>query len=259
MGEKDRREPTYDFHGKVALVTGAAGGIGRVIALAFARQGASVAVADVNVQGGEETVRLIREADGAAEFIRADVSKEDDVRNLVASAVERYGNLDFACNNAGIEGAQVPIAELPTDRWDQTVAINLTGVFQCLKYELQQMLKQGSGAIVNIASVASFLGTPARAGYVATKHGIVGLTKTAALEVATKGIRVNAVAPGLVNAGLTDAAPREFIEVALAAQPIGRMAEAEEIAAAVLWLCSDAASFVLGQTLPVEGGFTIAP
>jgi len=257
MGENDRREPKYDFRGKVAIVTGGSAGIGRVIALAFARHGASVAVADVNVEGGEETVRLIREAGGKAVVVRTDVSKEEDVRDLVAFTVDQYGKLDFACNNAGIEGAQLPIAELPTERWDQAVAVNLTGVFQCLKYELRQMLKQGSGAIVNIASVAAFIGTPARAGYVATKHGIMGLTKTAALEVATKGIRVNAVAPGLVNAGLTDAAPKEFIQMALAAQPIGRMAEAEEIAAAVLWLCSDAASFVLGHTLAVEGGFII--
>jgi len=257
MGDGKKNELRYDFGEKVVTVTGGAAGIGRVIALAFARQGAAVVVADVNSGGGEETVRCIQEAGGTAVFMQTDVSKEDDVRNLVAFAVERYGKLDFACNNAGIEGAQVPIAELPRHRWDQVLAVNLTGVFQCLKYELQQMLKQGHGAIVNMASVAGFIGTPARAGYVATKHGIMGLTKTAALEVANKGIRVNAVAPGLVNAGLTDLAPKEFIEMALTAQPIGRMAEAEEIASAVLWLCSDAASFVLGHTLAVEGGFTI--
>ncbi|MGA2109098.1 MAG: glucose 1-dehydrogenase [Syntrophorhabdales bacterium] len=258
MGDEEKKDLRYDFGEEVAIVTGGAAGLGRVIALAFARQGAAVVAADLNASGGEETVRRIEEAGGTAAFVRTDVSREDDVRNFVAFAVERYGKIDFACNNAGIEGGQVPIAELPRDRWDQVVAVNLTGVFQCLKYELQQMLKQGHGAIVNIASVAGLIGTPARAGYVATKHGIIGLTKTAALEVANKGIRVNAVAPGLVNAGLTDAAPREFVEKALAAQPIGRMAEAEEIAAAVLWLCSDAASFVLGHTLPVEGGFTIA-
>jgi NAD(P)-dependent dehydrogenase (short-subunit alcohol dehydrogenase family) len=259
MEDGKKREVKYDFSGKVAIVTGGAAGLGRVIAFAFARQGAAVVVADVNTSGGNETVRRIEEAGGTARFRQTDVSTEDDVRNLVAFTVDRFGKLDFSCNNAGIEGAQVPISELPRDRWDQVVAVNLTGVFQCLKYELQQMLKQGHGAIVNIASVAAFIGTPARAGYVATKHGIMGLTKTAALEVATKGIRVNAVAPGLVNAGLTDAAPKEFIQMALAGQPIGRMAEAEEIAAAVLWLCSDAASFVLGHTLAVEGGFTIAP
>jgi NAD(P)-dependent dehydrogenase (short-subunit alcohol dehydrogenase family) len=257
MGDGEKKELRYDFDGKVAIVTGGAAGIGRAIATAFAHQGTAVVIADIDIEGGEETVRRIQEVGGKAVFLRTDVSSEDDVRNLVAFTVDRYGKLNFACNNAGIEGAQVPIADLPRDRWDQVVAVNLTGVFECLKFELQQMLKQVSGTIVNVASVAGFIGTPARAGYAATKHGIIGLTKTAALEVATKGIRVNAVAPGLVNAGLTDAAPREFIEMALAAQPIGRMAEAEEIASAVLWLCSDESSFVLGHILAVEGGLTI--
>ncbi len=257
MGDLGRKGLKYDFNGKAALVTGGAAGLGRVIARAFARQGASVVVGDINLAGAEETVRQIEAEGGTGASIRMDVASEDDVKGLVTFAVERYGTLDFACNNAGIGSARLPIAELPRDRWDQIVAVNLTGVFQCLKYELQQMLKQGSGSIVNIASVASFIGSPDMAGYVATKHGIMGLTKTAALEVATKGIRVNAVAPGIINAGLTDSSPKEFIEEALAAHPIGRMGEAEEIAAAVLWLCSDEASFVLGHTLPVEGGMTI--
>lgn len=257
MGDSDRKVLKYGFNGKVALVTGGAAGLGRVIARAFARQGASVVVGDINPGGAEETVRQIKADGGTGASIRADVVSEDDVKGLVTFAVERYGTLDFACNNAGIASARLPIAQLPRDRWDQIVAVNLTGVFQCLKYELQQMLKQGSGSIVNIASVASFIGSPDMAGYVATKHGIMGLTKTAALEVATKGIRVNAVAPGIINAGLTASSSKEFIEEALAAHPIGRMGEAEEIAAAVLWLCSDEASFVLGHTLPVEGGMTI--
>ena len=257
MDDRNRKGPTYDFSGKAALVTGGAAGIGRVIALAFARQGASVIVADINLPGAEETIRRFEAFGGTGTSHRADVTSEEDVRNLVAFAAERYGALDFACNNAGIGSGQLPIVDFPRERWDQIVAVNLTGVFQCLKYELQQMLKQGSGSIVNIASVASFIGSPGMAGYVATKHGIMGLTKTAALEVATKGIRVNAVAPGIVNAGLTDSSSEEFIKGALAAHPIGRMAEAEEIAAAVLWLCSDEASFVLGHTLPVEGGMTI--
>jgi NAD(P)-dependent dehydrogenase (short-subunit alcohol dehydrogenase family) len=257
MDDRNRKGSTYDFSGKAALVTGGAAGIGRVIALAFARQGASVIVADINLPGAEETIRRIEAFGGTGASRRADVTSEEDVRNLVAFAAERYGTLDFACNNAGIGSGQVPIVDFPRERWDQIVAVNLTGVFQCLKYELQQMLKQGSGSIVNIASVAAFIGSPGMAGYVATKHGIMGLTKTAALEVATKGIRVNAVAPGIVNAGLTDSSSDEFIKGALAAHPIGRMAEAEEIAAAVLWLCSDEASFVLGHTLPVEGGMTI--
>jgi len=257
MGEVDGKTLKYDFDGKTALVTGGAAGLGRVIACAFARRGASVVVADINIAGAEETVRHIEASGGRGSSIQGDVASEEDVKAFVVFAVGRYGTLDFACNNAGIASARLPIAELPRDRWDRIVAVNLTGVFQCLKYELRQMLKQGWGSIVNIASVASFIGSPDMAGYVATKHGIMGLTKTAALEVATKGIRVNAVAPGIVNAGLTDSAPKEFIEEALAAHPIGRMAKAEEIAAAVLWLCSDEASFVLGHTLPVEGGMTI--
>lgn len=257
MEDRNARGARYDFRGKAALVTGGAAGIGRVIALAFARQGASVVVGDINLAGAEETIRRLEAIGGTGVSRLADVTSEDDVKNLVAFAAERYGTLDFACNNAGIGGGQTPIIELSRERWDRIVAINLTGVFQCLKYELQQMLTQGFGSIVNIASVAAFIGSPGMAGYVATKHGIMGLTKTAALEVATKGIRVNAVAPGIVNAGLTDSSSPEFIKAALAAHPIGRMAESQEIAAAVLWLCSDEASFVLGHTLPVEGGMTI--
>jgi NAD(P)-dependent dehydrogenase (short-subunit alcohol dehydrogenase family) len=248
----------YDFNGKVALVTGAGSGIGRVIASAFADNGASVIAADINAKGGEETVRLIEEAKGNASFIATNVSKEEEVKKMVEFAVGRHDKLDFACNCAGIdEGPTMLINEFSVEKWNQIVSVNLTGVFLSLRYEIQQMLKQCAGSIVNIASVASFIGTPGKAAYVATKHGIVGLTKTAALEVSKKGIRVNAVAPGIVNAGLTDSAPKEFIEMALAAQPIGRMAEAGEIASAVLWLCSDEASFVLGHTLTVDGGLTI--
>jgi NAD(P)-dependent dehydrogenase (short-subunit alcohol dehydrogenase family) len=254
---KSKRKITYNFTGKTALVTGGAAGIGRAIAIAFARQGASVVVGDIDVPGGQETIRLIEADGGKARFLRTDVACDEDARNLVALAVEHFGTLDFACNNAGMGSGRLPITELPRDRWDRTVEVNLTGVFLCLKYELQQMLKQGAGAIVNISSVASFIGAPDMASYVASKHGVMGLTKTAALETAAKGIRVNAVAPGVVNAGLTVKAPRKFLEEALAAQPIGRMAEAAEIAAAVLWLCSDEASFILGHTLPVDGGMTI--
>jgi NAD(P)-dependent dehydrogenase (short-subunit alcohol dehydrogenase family) len=254
---ESKRKVTYDFIGKVALVTGGAAGIGRAIAIAFACQGASVVIGDIDVQGGQETIRLIEADGGKASFLRTDVGHDEHVKNLVAFAVEHYGTLDFACNNAGMGSGRLPLTELPRDRWDRTIEVNLTGVYLCLKYELQQMLKQGAGAIVNIASVASFIGTPDMASYVASKHGVMGLTKTAALEVAAKGIRVNAVAPGVVNAGLTEKAPKEFLKEALAAQPIGRMADAAEIAAAVLWLCSDEASFILGHTLPVDGGMTV--
>jgi NAD(P)-dependent dehydrogenase (short-subunit alcohol dehydrogenase family) len=255
--ESEKKRPMYGFEGKVALVTGAAAGIGRAVALAFTRQGASVVVADVNSDGGNETVRLIEKEGGKAVFHKTDVASEEDVRNVVAFAAERYGKLDFACNNAGVGSGRLPIAELPRERWDLTIGVNLTGVLLCLKYELQQMLKQGSGAIVNVASVASFIGSADMAGYIASKHGVMGLTKTAAIEVARKGIRVNAVAPGVTKAGLTESAPKEFLEASVAAQPIGRMADAQEIAAAILWLCSDESSFVLGHTLPVDGGMTI--
>lgn len=252
-----KRKVTYDFIGKAALITGGASGIGRAIALAFALQGASVVVGDIDVPGGQKTIQLIDEAGGKAKFLRADVTRDEDAKNIVAFAAEHYGALDFACNNAGIGSGRLPLTELPRDRWDLTIGVNLTGVYLCLKYELQQMLKQGAGAIVNIASVASFIGASDMASYVASKHGVMGLTKTAALEVATKGIRVNAVAPGVVNVGLTEKAPKKFLSDAIAALPIGRMAVAEEIASAVLWLCSDEASFILGHTLPVDGGRTI--
>jgi NAD(P)-dependent dehydrogenase (short-subunit alcohol dehydrogenase family) len=257
MAERNATGVKYNFSGKSAIVTGGASGIGRVIALAFARQGATVVLADINLADAEETIRRIEAAGGTGVFFRADVSREEEVKNLVAFVVERCGKLDFACNDAGITSPQMPIVEFSRDWWDRVVAVNMTGVFLCLKHELQQMLKQGSGSIVNIASAASFIGSPGMAAYSAAKHGVMGLTKTAALEVAQKGVRVNAVAPGLVNAGLTDTSPREWVERAAAAQPMGRMAEAEEIAAVVLWLCSDDSSYVLGHTLPVEGGFTI--
>jgi NAD(P)-dependent dehydrogenase (short-subunit alcohol dehydrogenase family) len=247
---------TYDFGGKTAIVTGGASGIGRVIAKAFARQGASVIVGDINLAGAQETVRAIEAAGGTALCYEVDVSKEDEVMNLVAFGADYFGKIDFACNDAGVGTDFVPITDTPKEAWDRIVAINMTGVFLCLKYELRQMLRQGFGSIVNMASAASFIGSPGMVGYAAAKHGVAGLTKTAAVEVADKGIRVNAVAPGIVNAGLTDSSPREFIDRAIASHPIGRMAEADEIAAAVLWLCSDGASFVLGHILPVEGGFT---
>lgn len=244
------------FDERVALVTGAGSGIGRVIALAFAERGASVVAADVDEQGAAETVRQIQAVGGRALSVVADVTDEADVERMVASTVATFGRLDFASNNAGIEGPRGTVAELPKDGWERVLAVNLTGTFLCMRAELRQMIVQGSGAIVNTASVAGLVGAPKMAPYAASKSGIIGLTRTAAVEVASLGVRVNAVAPGLVDAGLTGNAPREFIEAVTAASPIGRMARAGEIAAAVLWLCSDEASFVVGQTLPVDGGLT---
>lgn len=244
---------------KVALVTGAGSGIGRATALAFSREGAKVVVADVTVEGGEETVSLVKKAGGEAIFVKTDVSKVAEVEALVNKTVSTYGRLDCAHNNAGIGGRMVPIIEDTEQNWDRVIAINLTGVWYCLKYEIPQMLKQGGGAIVNTASVAGLAGARRGGTYVASKHGVVGLTKTAALEYAKAGIRVNAVCPGpidtpLFRGGVDKPLPR-FAEKMLQAQPGGRLGQPEEIAESVVWLCSDAASFVTGHAMTVDGGY----
>ena len=243
--------------GKVALVTGGSSGIGRATALVFAREGAKVVVADVVVDGGEETVRLIKAAGGDAVFVKADMAKATDVEGMVQQAVSTYGRLDCAHNNAGIEGATGKTADYQEPDWDRVIQINLTGVWLCMKYEIPQMLKQGGGAIVNTASDAGLLGVPQMPAYVASKHGVVGLTKTAALEYAKSGIRVNAVCPGVIKTPMveriTSLRPGR-IERMAAAEPVGRMGKPEEIAEAVVWLCSEAASFVTGLPMPVDGG-----
>jgi len=243
--------------GKIALVTGGGSGIGRATALTFAREGAKVVVADVVVDGGEETVRLIKAAGGEAVFVKADMAKAAEVEALVQKAVATYGRLDCAHNNAGIEGATGRTADYREEDWDRVISINLTGVWFCLKYEIAQMLKQGGGAIVNTASDAGLLGVPQMPAYVASKHGVVGLTKTAALEYAKAGIRVNAVCPGVIKTPMVDRITGQRAgraERMAAAEPVGRMGKPEEIAEAVVWLCSDAASFVTGLPMPVDGG-----
>jgi len=244
-------------NGKVALVTGGGSGIGRATALTFAREGAKVVVADVVIDGGEETVRLIKAAGGEAIFIKTDVSKAAEIEAMVQTAISTYGRLDCAHNNAGIEGATGRTADYTEENWDRVISINLTGVWLCMKYEIPQMLKQGGGAIVNTASDAGLLGVPQMPAYVASKHGVVGLTKTAALEYAKSGIRVNAVCPGVINtpmvARITSQRPGRAERMA-AAEPVGRMGKPEEIAEAVVWLCSDAASFVTGLPMSVDGG-----
>lgn len=244
--------------GKVALVTGAASGIGRQSALAFARAGAKVVVSDVTVASGEETVKMIKDAGGDAVFFKADVSKAAEVDALVAKAVEVYGRLDCAHNNAGIEGDLVPCVECTEENWDRTIAINLTGVFHCCKAELVQMLKQGGGAIVNTASVAGLVGFPGLPAYTVSKHGVNGLTKQIALDYATQNIRVNSVCPGVIHTPMIDritggdpATLKAFTDM----EPVGRLGKPEEIAAAVVWLCSDEASFVTGINLPVDGAY----
>lgn len=244
--------------GKIALVTGAASGIGRATALAFAGEGATVVVSDVDRAGGAETVSHIEAAGGAATFVYADVSRSSDVEALMNEIVSRYGRLDYAYNNAGIEGQQATITEATEENWDRVVGIDLKGCFLCMKYELQQMLKQGSGSIVNCASIAGLVGFPGTSAYVASKHGVVGLTKSAALECATTGIRVNAICPGVIATPMVDRVTGKAPEAEAAMahmQPMGRIGQPEEIAAAVLWLCSDAASFVTGIALPVDGGY----
>lgn len=246
------------LRGKVALVTGAGAGIGRASALVFAREGARVVVSDVNVEGGEETARRMRDAGGDARFVRADVSNEAHVRELIATTIDAFGRLDIAFNNAGIEGTLATTHECSEASWDRTLAVNLKGVWLCMRAEIEHMLRQGGGAIVNMSSVAGLVGFSGLPAYVASKHAVLGLTKTAALEYAERGIRINAVCPGVIHTemidrvtGKTKEAEQQFI----AYEPIGRMGRPEEVAEAAVWLASDAASFVTGVCLPIDGGF----
>lgn len=248
------------IEGKVALVTGGGSGIGRATALVFAGEGAKVAIAEVDVKGGEETIQRIRDAGGEGISIKADVSQRSEVEMLIQKTVEKYGRLDCACNNAGIFGELAPTAECTEENWDKVININLKGVWLCTKYEIKQMLRQGGGAIVNIASGCAFVAELDRVAYIASKHGIVGVTKSAALEYATSGIRVNAVCPGLVRTELADgyfkAHPEDEVR-SVAGIPIKRMAIPEEIAKAVVWLCTDAASYMVGHAMVIDGGVLI--
>ncbi len=246
------------FEGKVALVTGASSGIGRATALAFASAGANVVVADRAVAGGEETASMIQDAGGDAIFVRTNITQAAEVQGLIAQVVETYGRLDCAHNNAGVAGARANTADYPEDMWQRVLNVNLTGVWLCMKYEIPHMLRQGGGAIVNTASVAGLVGIAGNAAYNASKHGVVGLTKTAALEYALSGIRINAVCPGVIGTEFIQQAMRQSPELEqqyLAVEPIGRLGKPEEIAETVLWLCSDAASFVTGHALAVDGGW----
>jgi NAD(P)-dependent dehydrogenase (short-subunit alcohol dehydrogenase family) len=243
--------------GRVALVTGASAGIGKAAALAFAAHGAAVVLADVDEQRGEEVAVAILDKGGDALFVLADVSDDADVETLVTDAVARYGRIDCAFNNAGVEGDQARLHEMTRASWDRVLAIDLTGVWSCMRHELPYMLDRGAGAIVNCASVAGLVGFTGIPAYVAAKHAVVGLTKAAALDYATDGIRVNAVCPGVIATEMIERFTGGSAEVAAqmtTMEPVGRLGMPEEVAEAVVWLCSDAASFVTGQAIAVDGG-----
>jgi len=247
--------PRYDFSRQVALVTGAASGLGRATAKAFAESGAAVVLVDRDQKGLASLLNEITEAGSKALTIAGDVSDERLAKTAVERAVTEYGSLDMAYNNAGILGPMCPMMEETSEGYDQVNAVNLRGIWTFMKHELIQMKKQGTGAIVNCSSLGGLVGLPGRAAYHATKHGVIGLTKSAALDVAAQGIRVNAICPGCIETpmgdGINPLAMAEFLKQ----QPIGRMGKPEEIAAAVLWLCSPASSLVVGVALPVDGGF----
>jgi NAD(P)-dependent dehydrogenase (short-subunit alcohol dehydrogenase family) len=245
------------FEGKVALVTGAGSGIGRATALSFANEGAKVVIDDINVDGGEETLRMINSAGGEAIFVEANISKAAEVEALVRKAIEAYGRLDCAYNNAGVGEPLKRIHKTTEENWDRVMATNLKGVYLCMKYEIPHMLKQGKGAIVNTSSLAGLKGLSGQAAYVASKHGVVGLTKSAAIEYATLGIRINCICPGVINTPLIapNMKDRPHVEKGyIDMEPIGRLGKPEEIASAVLWLCSDEASFAIGSIFSVDGG-----
>jgi NAD(P)-dependent dehydrogenase (short-subunit alcohol dehydrogenase family) len=247
------------FAGKTALVTGGASGIGRGVALAFAQAGAQVVVADIDVEGGESTVRQIRQAGSRALFVRTDVAWAEDVEALVRATVDTFGRLDCAFNNAGVELEHQRLAESDDELFDRMMAINVKGVWLCMKHEIRQMLKQGGGAIVNAASVAGLVGAPKHAIYAATKHAVVGLTKSAAAEYGRKGIRINDVCPGVIRTSMLDRAlerDEANEERLVRMHPIGRLGEVDDVAAAVLWLCSEASAFVTGHSLAVDGALT---
>lgn len=245
--------------GKVAITTGAGSGIGKQAALLFAERGCSVAVVDIDEKGGLETTAAINSRGGKAVFIKADISRSDEVRKMVAQTVEQFGKLDYAYNNAGIEAGLYPLADYTEAIWDRTISINLKGVWLCMKYEIPEMLKNGKGAIVNTASAAGIIALPNHYAYVASKFGVVGITKVAALEFGGRGIRVNCVCPAIIDTPMTD----RFVTYGMGTKeqfgemtPMKRIGKPEEIAASAVWLCSDEASYITGHSLCVDGGYT---
>ncbi|MBL6448751.1 SDR family oxidoreductase [Fulvivirga sp. 29W222] len=244
------------FEDKVALVTGGAFGIGRATAIAFAQRGAKVVVADWVEDN--ETIDAIKKDGGTAIFVKCNVSDTGDVASMVHKAVEQFGSLDFAVNNAGIEGDTAPVHECSEKNWEKVLGVNLKGVWLCMKHEIPIMLNQGKGSIVNLASIAGLVGFPGLPAYVASKHAVIGLTKTAALENAKLGLRINAVCPGVIKTPMVDRVTGKDKTVEKAyedMEPVGRMGRPEEVAEAIVWLCSDAASFVTGESMAVDGGW----
>lgn len=247
-----------NFEGKIALVTGAAAGIGRATALAFAREGAKVVVSDVDDAGGEQTLAAIQQMGGEGIYVHADVSSLEEVDALFETLKKTYGSLDYACNNAGIEGAQAKTGDCTLENWRRTIGINLDGVFYCMRRELELMAPAQSGSIINMSSIAGKQGFPNLSAYVASKHAVIGLTKSAALEYAPLGVRINAICPGVIDTPMvqrttqqSEEATRQYVGM----QPVGRMGNPEEIADAVIWLSSEKASFVTGVAIPIDGGF----
>lgn len=243
---------------KVIIITGSTFGIGKSTAIAFAKRGAKVVLSDWCED--EETEKIIRENGGEAIFVKCDVSNEEDVKNLVSKTISHYGRLDYAFNNAGIEGTPSPATDCTNENWDRTININLKGVWFCMKYQIPEMLKVGGGSIVNNASIAGLVGFGGIPAYVASKHGVVGLTKNAALDYAKQNIRVNAVCPGVIQTPMIDRFTGEdpkALEQLVAPKPMGRVGQPEEIAETVIFLCSDASSFITGQAIAVDGGWTV--
>jgi NAD(P)-dependent dehydrogenase (short-subunit alcohol dehydrogenase family) len=248
------------FVGKVAFVTGGASGIGRATALAFAREGASVVVADASEPGGEETARMIESSGGRALAVACNVTRTEDVRGALEKTIATFGRLDIAFNNAGVEQPVTPAADITEEEWDRIVDIDLRGVFLCMKHELPLMLAHGGGAIVNTSSGAGVKGIAGQAAYCAAKYGVIGLSRATALDYAKANVRVNVVCPGIIETPMMDrfsGGTPEGRERVIAQEPIGRMGRPEEIAAAVLWLCSDEAPFVIGHALVIDGGQTV--